>query len=232
MNNWPNIIQNNLLPPSCLLCERPGFDGMDVCLACYQDLHRNLACCYRCAEPFETALPSPQLCGRCLSKTPAFEETHAPFLYDAGMRYLISQLKFGHRHRNARLLGQLLAHELQGNAERPQCLIPMPLHRQRYVERGFNQSLEIARHVSRILAMPLALNACSRIRDTPHQANLPARQRRKNMTRAFAASALPDYRHVAILDDVMTTGSTVNALAMALRKAGVERVDVWVCARA
>lgn len=232
MNNWLNIIQNKLLPPRCILCENPGFDSKDLCLPCYHDLRRNVHCCYRCAEPFEIAPSTPQLCGRCISNAPAFEETHAPFLFTDRMRHLITELKFGHRYRNARLLGQLLAEELGQNVEHPQCIIPMPLHRLRYCERGFNQSLEIARHVSRMLDVPVVLNACERKRNNPHQAGLSARQRRKNIVGAFQASSALSYQHVAILDDVMTTGSTVNALATTLKKAGVERIDVWVCARA
>nr|WP_305891696.1 ComF family protein [Methylomonas sp. WSC-6] len=227
-----NIIQNKCLPPRCMFCGRPGFDEMDLCRDCFYDLARNHNCCYRCAEHFEIPIQSPQLCGRCLKKTPSFDETHAPFLYDDGLRFLITRLKFNRQFKHARLLGTLLARHLAENVELPECIIPVPLHSNRYRERGFNQSIEIARHLSNQLALPLDLNSCTRNRDTAHQTGLPAKQRGKNMRHAFSVSRPPAYRHIAIVDDVMTTGATVAALASALKEQGVNRVDIWVCARA
>jgi ComF family protein len=204
----------------------------DICQACLHDLARNRSSCYRCGLHFDQAPSSPQLCGRCLQQTPPFDDTFAPFLYQGGMRYLISQLKFQHQLANARLLGNLLADHLTANAERPDCLVPVPLHPRRYRQRGFNQSIEIARTVSKRLALPLDLNSCQRLRDTGHQSALPAKQRRANLRNAFAVTRAMPYQHLAIIDDVMTTGATVTALATALKNSGVNRVDVWVCARA
>lgn len=205
---------------------------MDLCRACFTDLAGNAPCCYRCGEHFETPISAPQLCGRCLKKTPSFDETHAPYLYDDAMRFLITRLKFQQHYKHARLLATLLANYLLESAELPECLIPIPLHRNRYRQRGFNQSIEIARHLSKRLAIPLDFNSCIRNRDTPHQAELAAKQRRKNIKNAFSVIKPLPYRHVAIVDDVMTTGATVAALALALKRHGVDRVDVWVCARA
>lgn len=205
---------------------------MDLCQACFEDLTRNHSCCYRCGEHFETAIAAPQLCGRCLKKTPSFDETHAPFLYDDTMRFLITELKFNRRYKHARLLGNLLANHLAQTAELPECIIPIPLHRNRYYQRGFNQSIEIARHLSRQLAIPLDLTSCIRSKDTVHQTGQPAKQRRKNIRNAFTVIKPIKYQHVAIVDDVMTTGATVAALAQALKRHGVGRIDVWVCARA
>ncbi|MCX7099415.1 MAG: phosphoribosyltransferase family protein, partial [Methylococcales bacterium] len=101
-----------------------------------------------------------------------------------------------------------------------------------YRERGFNQALEIAKTVAKQLQIPLVLDTCIRQRDTPHQTALTAKQRRKNMRRAFALVKPMTAQHVAILDDVMTTGSTAHELAALLKQAGVSRVDVWACARA
>lgn len=178
------------------------------------------------------AIPAPQLCGRCLKIAPGFDETHAPFLYNDSLRYLISQLKFHQNYKHARLLGTLLAQHLIQSVELPECIIPVPLHRNRYRERGFNQSIEIARHLAKQLSLPLDLNSCIRNRDTKHQTELPAKQRRKNMQRAFTVTHTLNYQHVAIVDDVMTTGATTSALAKALKEHGISRVEVWVCARA
>jgi ComF family protein len=231
VNNWLNIIQK-LLPPRCLLCGAPGHDDMDLCQDCRQELPRNLACCYRCGEHFEIAISAPQLCGRCLKDLPSFDETFAPFLYQSEMRHLISRLKFGNDYKNARLLGTLLAKQVAEHSELPECLIPVPLHKQRYHERGFNQSIEIARQISVQLNIPMDLSSCIRSRDTGHQISLPAKQRRKNMRQAFKLVKPIHYKHIAIIDDVMTTGATVSALAKVIKQAGVSRVDVWVCARA
>ncbi len=125
-----------------------------------------------------------------------------------------------------------MARHLAETSELPECIIPVPLHHNRYRQRGFNQSIEIARHLSRQLSIPLDLSSCIRNRDTTHQTDLPAKQRRKNMRQAFSVLNPMPYQHVAIVDDVMTTGATASALAAALKKHGVNRVDVWVCARA
>lgn len=205
---------------------------MDLCADCFADLPRNSHCCYRCGESFELAINTPQLCGRCLKKSPHFDDTHAPFLYQGNMRYLIAQLKFSHQYKNARLLATLLTKHIRETSELPDCIVPIPLHLNRYRQRGFNQSIELARHLSKQLAIPLDLNSCIRNRDTAHQTSLPAKQRRKNMRRAFSVEKSLPYQHVAIVDDVMTTGATASALAQALKQSGVGRVDVWVCARA
>jgi len=244
--NWINIIQDYLLPPTCILCGNPGYDSRDICHSCYKHLPRNNLCCYRCAEILEAPAISarypsvtahanpfpPVLCGRCLSKRPVFDETYAPFIHHGAIRHLISNLKFGANYKNARLLGTLLAEHLKQTAERPDLILPVPLHKARYRERGFNQAIEIGRTVAKELLIPLDITSCQRYRDTPHQTQLSAKKRRKNMKNAFSIIKPIHARHIAILDDVMTTGSTAHELAYALKKAGASRVDVWVCARA
>ncbi len=148
------------------------------------------------------------------------------------MRYLITQLKFAQQYKNARLLGTLLAKHIANTSQRPECLLPIPLHLNRYRQRGFNQSIEIAQHLAKQLQIPLDLHSCVRIRDTTQQSNLPAKQRLKNTLHAFSIVKPLGLEHVAIIDDVLTTGATASALALALKQKGVSRVDVWVCARA
>lgn len=232
VNNWIDIIQNYLLPPTCLLCNGRGIDNRDLCQPCLVSLRRNYHCCYRCAEIFEKDMHSPGLCGHCLSQPPAFDETHAPFIYDENIGHLIRTLKFNRHYANARLLGALLSNSLRTSVEMPDIIIPVPLHTLRYRERGFNQSIEIARTVAKQLHIPLDFNSCKRHRNTEKQSNLPSKKRRKNMKNAFSVVTPIDFQHVAIIDDVMTTGTTVNELAKVLKKSGVQRVDVWVCARA
>lgn len=232
VNNWLDIIQDKLFPPSCILCEHPGYRNMELCRDCYDSLPLNAHCCYRCAEPFATPSASPRLCGHCLSDPPPYEETIAPFLYLRTMRYLVTGLKFGKQFKHARLLGTLLAEKIKQNAELPDCIVPVPLHKKRYRERGFNQSLEIGRTLAAELEIPLDLYSCIRHKNTEHQTRLPSKQRRKNLRQSFTIGQRPTHQHIALLDDVMTTGATVSELAKTLRRAGVERIDVWVCARA
>ncbi|MDP3589058.1 MAG: ComF family protein [Methylobacter sp.] len=230
--NWINIIQDYLLPPTCILCGNPGHNSRDICHSCYTQLPRNNLCCYRCAEILETPATAPVLCGRCLSRHPAFDETVAPFIHQGAIRHLIGSLKFGANYKNARLLGMLLADHLKQTAERPDLIIPVPLHKARYRERGFNQAIEIARTVAKEMQIPLDLTSCKRHRDTPHQTQIPAKKRQKNLKNAFSIIKPIHARHIAILDDVMTTGTTAHELAYILKKAGASRVDAWVCARA
>lgn len=147
---------------------------------------------------------------------------------------MIHSLKFHQRYAHARLLGTLLAERiLKEDTPRPDILIPMPLHPRRLKERGFNQSLEIARTVSRRTGTPIASDFCQRVRATEAQSQLHAASRQKNIHQAFAIqNGWRPSRHVAILDDVVTTAATVSELAKALRHAGVETIDVWSCARA
>lgn len=173
-----------------------------------------------------------RLCGRCLGRPPAFDKVYAPFLYRDGMRYLITGLKFGARHAHARLLAQLLAEHVKQQAELPDYIIPVPLHKTRYRERGFNQAIEIARTVAAETGIRLDLTSCRRRRDTPHQTGLTARQRRKNVRNAFEMVAPTPGLHVVLIDDVLTTGSTAHELAALLKRQGALRVDVWVCAHA
>lgn len=232
INNWLDIIQQTLLPPTCILCSNPGQDTKDICMHCEKQLIKNIFCCYRCACIFDQPATRSLLCGECLQGKISFDETHAPFLYQGSIRYLISELKFHAQFKNARLLGMLMAEQLIRKAERPDYLIPMPLYKTRYRQRGFNQAQEIANTLSNKLNIPLELNGCFRHRNTPHQIDLTAIQRRKNMKNAFTAKKSLKGLHLAIVDDVMTTGTTVNELAKVLKKAGANRVDVWVCSRA
>ncbi len=230
--NWLNIIQEALLPPTCILCGNTGFNGLDICQPCHQRLPRNTLCCPKCAETFSAPVVAPSLCGRCLNEMPAFDVTHAPFTHQEEIQHLVVGLKFGAQFKNARLLGNLLAEAIDIKRDKPDCIIPIPLHKSRYRERGFNQALEIARTVSQKLQIPVNHRCCVRHKATAQQTGLTAKKRRQNIRRAFSIVKPLFPSHVAILDDVMTTGATANELATALKRAGVSRVDVWVCARA
>ena len=205
---------------------------MDLCQPCYNAQIEIGSHCYCCAKRFESDSLNLHLCGDCQNNRPAFDKTYSPFTHQGAIRYLINQLKFNGAYKNSRLLGLILADYLRKNAELPDLIIPVPLHPQRYKQRGFNQTLEIAKVVAKELAIPINTSCCIRVRNTPHQISLTAKQRHKNIKNAFQLKKAPSEKHIAILDDVMTTGATANELAKTLKLSSTRQVDVWVCARA
>lgn len=219
-----------LLPATCLLCGAGAQPPWDLCPPCRADLRRNDSCCARCGLPLAAAAAQ---CGRCLKRTPAYAATWAPYLYAAPLAGLLTRFKFGADLAAGRLLAQLALAAGPPLPEPTAALLPVPLHADRLRERGYNQALELARPLARALDLPLLPQTLQRLRDTTAQTGLSALARRRNLRRAFGVSVgggLPE--HVILIDDVMTTGATVQECALALRRAGVARVDVWVLARA
>ena len=158
------------------------------------------------------------------------DEAHAAFAYRFPLDRLLPRLKFHGDLAAGRLLAGAMAVAF-ADLPAPGALVPVPLARARLRQRGYDQALELARPLARSLGLPLLPDGLHRVRDTEAQSRLDAIGRRRNVRGAFAAGrgGLPD--HVALVDDVMTTGATLHAAALALRRAGVRRVDAWVCAR-
>ncbi len=224
-------LQFAVLPPRCLLCGSRGDGTRDLCAACAAELVRNRLCCPRCALPLQTPAP---LCGECLKRAPPFTAASAPFVYAHPLDLLMTRLKFGHSLAAGRVLSEVWIDALsEGMPAQPSALIPVPLHPSRLRERGYNQALELARPLARALGIALRHDVLLRTRATPAQVNLEAKVRRRNLRGAFCIvdnAALP--AHVAVVDDVMTTGTTLRECARVLLRAGVRRVDVWALARA
>lgn len=218
-----------LLPSRCAVCSTRGVEGSGLCYQCQIKLPRLENGCTTCASPLETS--NPVVCGRCQQNPPFYDHTIAPFLYKEPVDHLITGLKFSARLAHARTLAVLFIDTLNDN-DMPKLIIPMPLHSKRLRERGFNQSLEMARLISQKTGIPLETKACIRTRDTAPQSTLPAKEKKSNVKNAFAVNKPINEKHVAIVDDVMTSGHTVNELAKTLKAHGVERVDIWVMARA
>jgi ComF family protein len=211
-------------PPRCLLCQAP--DG-PLCPACHGDLPWHAAkCCPVCAQP----APSGETCGHCLKEPPAFDRTEALFNYSFPVDRLIQRLKYQEYLALAPMLGALLAQRLPDDL--PDLWLPMPLHVNRLKERGFNQAMEIARELSAETSIPMQPHLAIRKRDTLSQAGLKRQARRKNLRGAFECSQKLAGLHVGIVDDVMTTGSTLDALASTLKQAGAKEVSCVVLARA
>lgn len=228
----PSRLLQILFPPTCLLCGAPGATGLDLCAGCAVDLPWNRTCCARCALPLEGPALDGALCGACQRRPPPYHRCLAALRYQTPVPSLVGAAKFRGRLNAARLLGQLLAQTLgQSGEPLPEVVIPVPLHRTRLAERGYNQALEIAWVVARELALRVDSGCCERRVATLPQAGLDEGSRRRNIRGAFAVPSRLGWGHVAILDDVVTTGCTVEELARELRRAGVRHVDVWAVAR-
>lgn len=227
---WGRLLQL-ALPPRCLLCGDAGADGRDLCTGCRDDMPANTACCARCALPLPAAATH---CGGCVRRPPPFDAAWAAFRYAHPLDLLETRFKFGGDLAAGRVLAELMIARIgQDRPARPQALLCVPLHAGRLRRRGYNQALELARPLARALGLPLAPDLLVRRRATTAQTGLDGPARRRNLRGALAlrpGHALP--AHVAVLDDVMTTGATLGECARVLRAAGVERVDVWALARA
>ncbi|MGK5026691.1 ComF family protein [Janthinobacterium sp. RB2R34] len=226
-------VLGSLLPAQCALCA--GSCHGVVCSPCRQQyLEQTRRRCRQCANPLADVAV---LCGRCLRRPPAYDATWTVADYAAPVDQLLLQLKFGARLALAPLFAQLLAAAAQRDSgwDAPQVLCPVPLGPARLVERGYNQALEIARPLARSLDIALLAQLAIRVRETRAQSGVAPRERRANLAHAFMVA--PQYAgemancHVGIVDDVMSSGHTVHALAAALKRAGARKVTVLVAAR-
>ncbi|MGP3790037.1 ComF family protein [Pseudomonas sp. B392_1p] len=220
----------------CLLCDELAEQSLPLCGPCETDLPWLAGQCAVCALP----LPTQGLaCGACLRQLPAFSRVEAPWHYAFPIDTLITRFKHQARWPLGRLLAELLARHLRhAYAEglpRPHRILPVPLARSRQRQRGFNQAAMLSNWLGRELHLPVDEHLLLRARDTAAQQGLDARARQRNLRQAFAlsanAAAVIQNQHLALVDDVLTTGATAQALAHLLRQAGAARVDVYCLAR-
>lgn len=219
---------------ACLLCDHPADGRRDICLACEAELPWLDGQCSRCAVP----LPQHGLaCGQCLKRPPAFSRVETPWRYAFPVDSLITRFKHQARWPLGRLLAQLLAqhlnHAFANGLVRPDYLLPVPLARRRQRQRGFNQARMLADWLGQTLNLAVRDDLLLRPHETSAQQDLDAAARRRNLRRAFelAPHAQLEGRRLALVDDVLTTGSTADALARLLLKAGAAEVDVYCLAR-
>ena len=236
------------LPSLCPICQLPQ-TGSLICKYCYSKLARTESGCFQCAEPLpESAFATPTTnqtvqaiyCGRCQKSPPSFNHVLALLTYQEPLSNLIQGYKFSHQLRLIPCLSDCLIQQIQlvrtNNYQMPDAIIPVPLHPRRLRQRGFNQSLLLAKRVSRHFQIPVLNNLVSRTKKTGEQAALNRKQRLSNMRDAFevhlnANETLSKYNKVAIIDDVITSGSTCNELARILKQAGITIIDIWCVAK-
>jgi len=218
-----------LLPGHCLMCDQASERRADLCDACSDALPWIDRACVRCALPSDASY-----CADCQRRPPPFERAIAPLEYADATIAMVHRLKFGGSRIDARVLGTLLAARVRtayADAPLPDVIVPVPLGRARLLRRGHNQAALLARWVGAALAVPIDYVSCARIRHTTPQAGLSRAARLHNLAGAFEVVGSFAERRVGIVDDVMTTGSTVAAVARALRVAGAASIDVWCAAR-
>jgi ComF family protein len=231
MNNW---LKNNhslnfkrllglAFKQNCLLCSASKAKDIGICHDCLADLpYVSPQSCAQCGLYSDS-----MICGSCLSSKPSFDQTRAIFTYDFPINTMMHRYKYGSQIQLSQAFGQLLAQKI--DLSTVDLIIPMPMHPARLKERGFNQALEIAK----VLAQPPQLNykAVVRTKNTLPQASLPLKVRAKNIRNAFQVNQTLSGLHIAIIDDVMTTGASLNELAKTLKKADAAHVECWVIAR-
>jgi ComF family protein len=214
------------MAPACLLCGGRGDDN-GVCNGCRETLPKLPGIhCPRCALPNPTGEP----CGRCVSKPPLFDRVVAAFTYEFPATVLIQGLKYRGDLACARPLAAGLADALE-NEPYPDLIVPMPLARARLASRGFNQAMEISHLVATEFGLDISVNICRRTREATPQANLPWKQRATNIRNAFTCDVDVNGKSVAVVDDVLTTGATLNELARTLKRRGASKVIGWIAAR-
>ncbi len=232
-NQWFNFdnVMHHVFKQHCLLCASLTNNQLSLCKACIDALPRAPhPSCPQCG--LKTL---GEVCGKCLKEMPSYDRTTALFAYTFPFNVVLQQYKYNHALYLSNTLAQLfIDHTLNHEID---VIIPMPLHPKRLKERGFNQSVEVAKIIASRIGMRIDYDSCMRIKNTPPQASLPLKARLKNMRGAFSVNQALAAKHIkgkriAIIDDVITTGSTANELSLMLKKAGAKSVHCYAFARA
>ncbi len=236
--HWIDLIRSvynsfNPLPTikhSCTLCGNSS--SMRICPDCINYFASPQYACQQCALPLKHhAL----LCGACLKKPPIYDDIYSPYLYQAPLSHLLNDYKHREHNHTGRGLSELFCESISSHYQRqhlslPEWVVPVPLHWRQQWQRGFNQSFLFSQTISQNLGVRHFPHA-KRVFATPMQKQLTRKQRLQNLRGCFKINKSLNGQSIAIVDDVMTTGATVNTLAKALKQAGAGKVTVWVLAR-
>lgn len=248
--NLLNKIETWLLPYCCIVCNKLSDQTKDICTNCQHELPWVSHCCIQCGISYEHKKTNNLHCGQCTKNKPSFDFTITAFEYQDQISSLITQFKFKRELTYGRVLAELLAtiitqkyieapesstihtsNTVKSLYNLPEVIVPAPLHWWRQTSRGFNQASIIAKILSKQLSIPINNQLIKRKKLTKPQKSLKLKQRKQNVHGAFALKKKLDYQHIALVDDVMTTGNTVNSIAKLLKQHGVKTVTVWALAR-
>lgn len=221
-------LKNTLFPLQCLNCQKASAKA--ICPSCFNQLPWLRDGCYICGNAITGKPASKNICGKCLTTPPFFDHTIAALRYQEPISHLLTQLKFSEKLNNVSILSNLLLAKVNQEAL-PDLILPVPLHKKRIQHRGFNQALEISKKLSKQLNIPVDTTAIKRVKNTTPQSSLPAKHRQKNIKNAFELIQPIKAKHIAIVDDIVTTGNTVNELARMIKKQQDCYIEVWCVAR-
>lgn len=222
------VTQNLRLPSICALCSQFHRSNLAVCGSCIELLPTLGIACRLCAYPLPDA--HHLVCGRCIKSPPHIDRTFVAYRFEEPLRGLLHNFKYYNGLYLSSFLSDLIVQALPDELRKPQCLIPVPMHPKRIKLRGFNQSVILTKSVAKKLRLPFDITSCQKTLNTAPQASLDGKQRQKNLRHAFQTKKIP-YQHVALIDDLLTTGATANELALTLKNSGVKQVELWCCAR-
>jgi ComF family protein len=224
----------SLFPGRCILCSALSQRPLDLCGGCEAELPFNQLACLRCALPMNSngsTLIKSAICGKCIASPPAFTRCIAPLRYEFPINKLINGFKHHGQFSRGTVLAELLLCELTSQKILPKLILPVPLHWRRQFTRGFNQAQWLAQYLGRRLNIATNTRLISRQKHTAAQQGLPRKQRLRNLKGAFRLNHNIEGKNIALVDDVVTTGSTIEELSQLLRKAGAEKVEIWCLAR-
>ena len=228
------LIRTYLKLYRCLLCQRHYQGTKRLCHYCYKYLPWLTDNCYRCASPIS---PYRNYCNACMLELHPIKADHSVFCfhYKNPISYMIKAWKFHGQLKYEIFFANTMVTHLKNKLiyeEYPQAIIAVPISKQRYRERGFNQAAQLSKYIAKQLNLPRLDHHMSCYHQTKHQAELSATQRAQHLQNTFyLTKQLPSLEHIAIIDDVMTTGSTLNAMAMLLKQQGVTKISYWGLAR-
>lgn len=226
-----NKIISFFLPASCALCHVALTSADDnICQECALDIKFLQNTCQSCGQPLEDKIML--ICGQCTNNPPLWQSFFVPMAYNGATRFMVKALKFNRQLSLIKILADRFVKAIkQQDIEKPDYILPVPLHRARLAKRGFNQSFELAKVVGHRLEIPLINNVCRRVKNTTAQTGLSGKDRRQNLKQAFVLQnpKVIAQKHIVLFDDVYTTGSTLKELASVCKTA--KRIDVWCIAK-
>lgn len=220
-------LESWVLPPRCVLSDEQGLD-LDLSPLHINALKQPHQVCPQCCEPSADK----KLCGACLTMPPFYDRTRVGYYFDSPLDELIHQFKYANQVSHARLLAELCVEHFKNSDVG--ALVAVPIHPKRRRERGYNQAQLLAKELGRLLAIPVLPKAISRVKATPSQTGLSKKQRQANLNQAFAVNApqLQGLQKIALVDDVITTGATMQALAKQIKAhTQIAWIEAWAVAK-